>query len=75
MFEGMIPEDVSKLKNPDFINYSKQAIDYSDALIQGTKNINSDLLSYMKSNGKPFLEFQPKDSFIEAYDQFYQKVW
>ncbi len=75
LIEGMVPEDVSQLEKPDFINYSKMAIDYSDALIQGTMAINSDLLSYMKSNGKPFLKYQPKDAYIDAYDQFYQNVW
>ncbi len=75
LLEGMVPEDVTLIEKPDFVNFSKMAIDYSDALIQGTKNINPDILNYMKSNGKPFLEYQPKDTFIDAYDQFYQKVW
>jgi starch synthase len=75
LIEGMLPEDVPQLEVPDFVNYSKLAIDYSDALIQGTKNINPGILEYMKSNGKPFLEYQPKDNFIDAYDNFYQKVW
>ncbi len=75
LFEGMAPKDVPHLEKPDFVNYSKQAIDYSDAVIQGTKNINHEVQKYAQSNGKPFLDYQPKETYIDAYDKFYQKVW
>jgi starch synthase len=75
LFEGMVPADVPHLEKPDFVNYSKLAIDYSDALIQGTQNIHPELQKYMQLNGKPFLGYQPKDTYIETYDQFYQKLW
>ncbi len=75
LFEGMAPEDVTHLENPDFVNYSKLAIDYSDAFIQGSEKINPELLKYIKSQNKPFLEHQSKDNYIDNYDQFYEKVW
>lgn len=75
LLEGMVPEDVKQLENTDFVNYSRLAIDYSDAVIQGSENINTDVEKYIQSNGKPWLPYQPKDTYIDAYDEFYQKVW
>ncbi len=75
LFDSISPEDVKWLDEPDFVNLSKLAIDYSDAVIQGSENINPDLSKYMSSNGKPYLPYQPKSIYIDAYDKFYEKVW
>lgn len=75
LLEGMTPDDVKHLEKTDFVSYSQLAVDYSDALIQGSETVNPELLKYMQSNGKPMLEFQPKDKYIDAYDEFYQKIW
>jgi starch synthase len=75
LLDGMIPEDVSLLDKPDYVNLSKLAINYSDAIIQGTQNINSELEKFVSKTGKPFLGCQPKETYIDAYDDFYQKIW
>ena len=75
LLEGMKPEDVPQLEKTDFVNYSKLAVDYSDAIIQGSENIHPDLVAYARSVNKLFLEYQPKDKYIDAYDAFYEKVW
>jgi starch synthase len=75
LLDGMVPEDVSLLDKPDYVNLSKLAINYSDAIIQGTQNINSELEKFVSKTGKPFLGCQPKETYIDAYDDFYQKIW
>ena len=75
LLDGMSPEDVSQLENPDYVNVSKLAIHYSDAVIQGTKNINPELEKYILAAGKPFLGYQPKETFINTYDKFYETIW
>ena len=75
LLEGMIPEDITLLENPDYLNLSKLAIDYSDALIQGTKDINPVLGKYIQATGKPFLGYQLNKAYVDAYDDFYKKVW
>ena len=75
LFDGISPDDVKLLAEPDYVNVNKLAIDYSDASIQGSEYINPELLKYMQSNGKPFLPYQPKSTYIDAYDKFYEKVW
>lgn len=75
LLDGMVPEDVTLLENPDYVNVSKLAVDYSDAVIQGTENINPDVKKYILETGKSFLQYQPKETYIDAYDSFYEKVW
>jgi starch synthase len=75
LMDGIVPEDVAYLENPDYLNLSKMAIDYSDALIQGTENLNIDIGEYIKTLNKPFLALQPKDDYIDTYDEFYQTIW
>ncbi|SHJ35008.1 starch synthase [Tangfeifania diversioriginum] len=75
LLEGIKPDDVSKLKTPTYENLSKMAVDYSDAVIKGTENINSEVEKYVKSSEKLFLDYQPKETYIDAYNDFYEKVW
>lgn len=75
LLDGMVPDDVSLLDKPDYLNLSKLAINYSDAVIQATKNINPELEKYVAETGKPFLNYHPKETYIDAYNDFYEKVW
>jgi starch synthase len=75
LLDGMVPDDVSLLEKPDYVNLSKLAVNYSDAIIQGTEKIHPDLEKYVPETGKPFLSYQPKETYIDAYDEFYEKVW
>ncbi|VAW14329.1 Similar to glycogen synthase [hydrothermal vent metagenome] len=74
LIEGVTPEDVAILESPDFENVSKLAIDHSDAIIQGTKQINDNIREYIQSSGKLFLDYQTKENYIDAYNDFYNKV-
>ncbi len=75
LLEGITPEDVSVINDPTFENVSKLAINYSDGVIKGTENINNAVEEYVKSSGKLFLDYQPKETYIDAYNDFYEKVW
>ncbi len=74
LLEGITNEDVAILKDPNFLNVSKLGINYSDAIIQGSQSINPELASHIKSSDKPFLDYQPLDDYIDAYNDFYDKV-
>ncbi len=74
LLEGITQEDVKAVEEPTFENVSKMAIDYSDAVIQGTENINSNVKKYIQENEKLFLDYQPKETYIDAYNEFYDKV-
>ncbi|MCK3682495.1 glycogen/starch synthase [Maribellus sp. YY47] len=74
LLDGITKEDVEVINDPSFLNVSKLAIDYSDAAIQGTENINGDVKDYIKKSGKLFLDYHPKETYIDAYNEFYDKV-
>lgn len=74
LLEGITPADVTILEDPNFINVTKLAIDYSDAVIKSTKTINKEVESYLKSSDKLFLDYQPEETYIDAYNEFYDKI-
>jgi starch synthase len=69
--DGISLNDISVIKDPSFVNLSKLAIDYSDATIKGSENINIEVENYMKESKKPFLDYQSKESYIDSYFDFY----
>lgn len=71
---GINNKDTEIVEEPSYVNLSKLAIQYADAAIQGSPMINNELLEYIKSQDKPFLEYQPEDIYIDAYNEFYDKV-
>ncbi|GET27355.1 glycogen/starch synthase [Prolixibacter sp. NT017] len=72
--DGIPKEDISVLSDPTFVNLSKLAVDYSDATIKGSESINEEVENYMKQSGKLFLDYQPADTYIDAYSEFYDKI-
>ena len=62
------------VKKPDFVNVSKLAIKYSDGIIIGSEEINNDLTKYLEIIDKPVLKFQDESKYIDAYNDFYDKI-
>jgi starch synthase len=67
-------EDTELVDDPSYLNLSKMAIQYSDAVIQGSPKINPELSEYIQSSGKLFLEYQPEHTYIDAYNDLYDKM-
>jgi len=67
-------EDVEVVDDPSYVNVSKLAVKYSDAVIQGSPKINSEITEYIQSEEKLFLDYQPEQTYIDAYNDFYDKV-
>ncbi len=74
LVDGITKEDVSMLETPDFVNVSKLGIQYSDAVIKGAEKINPEVDKFIQTTDKPILEYQPKETYIDAYNEFYDKV-
>lgn len=74
-FDGIEESDITELENPTYTNLMKVAINFSDAVIEGSETIPNDLKSYLKNLDKPVLKFHNLEEFQEAYIDFYtQKV-
>lgn len=74
LMEGIDSKDVDVIAKPDFIQVNKMAIDYSDGIIIGSKDTNKKVLSYAKASGKPVLDFQGEEDYIQAYSDFYDQI-
>ena len=72
--EGVEDADLEVLEKSDYIHLSKLAIAMSDGVIQGSESINPELVDFIKQTGKPFLGYHDEESYIEAYNGFYDSL-
>ena len=74
MFENLEYDDISQLEKPTLLNLHKFAIDYSDAIVQPTLNINNSILNYIESSEKLFLRYPGDEDYEEKYQKLYDKL-
>lgn len=67
-------DDLERIKEPTWENLTKFAIDYSDGVILGSKDINPEIIEYIKQSGKPMLEYSEDDKLAENCENFYATV-
>ncbi len=72
--EGIAEADLTHYKKANFVSLNKVAIDNADAVIIGSEKINNELEEYLKKSGKPYLEFHPEETYVEAYNKFYDEI-
>ena len=72
--EGMSDKDLKHYKTPNYINLTKSAIDHSDAIIRGSEATEREISTYLRASGKPVLEYQSPEDYIDAYSEFYDEV-
>ena len=57
----------------DFLELGKLAIDYSDAIVQASNDVDEKLMKYAKNSNLPILSY-PGEEYLDAYKQFYDKI-
>jgi starch synthase len=72
--KGITGNDVKILDDPNYVNVSKLALHFSDALIQGTSVVNPEVEKFMIETGKRILPFQSRETYIEKYNEFYDTL-
>ena len=73
--DGMSDRDLQLMKTAtDYAALSNIAIHYSDGVIQGSPVINDKVLEYIESENKLFLPYQNEDTYIDVYNEFYDKI-
>lgn len=75
LIDGIAENQVELLNEPSYENMIKLGIVHSDAIIQGSERISSDLFDFIRSQNKLFLEYQPQEKYIDAYNDFYEKIF
>jgi len=71
---GISKEDLAIYQDSNFVNITKAAIEFSDAVIISSPTINPELEKYLKTIDKPILEYHPLETYIDAYSNFYDEV-
>ena len=74
--EGVTHNDLKPIeKQADFESLSRLAIDFSDGVIQGSDQIHPEVKRYATEDKKvPFLEYQPEETYIDAFNEFYDQI-
>jgi starch synthase len=62
------------VKKPDFVSISKLAVKFSDGIIIGSEEINPELGKHLTTLNKPMLEYKNENEYIDAYNDFYDKI-
>ena len=73
LFEDLNHDDVSILDDATIINLHKHAINYSDGVIQSSPDILPEVLEYIKSSAKLFMEYPGSENYESTYRQFYEQ--
>ncbi|MDZ7739127.1 MAG: glycogen/starch synthase [Bacteroidales bacterium] len=58
----------------DYFSISKLAIDNSDGIIFGSREINEKVRKYIEEQDKAVLEYKDEEEYIDAYNEFYDKI-
>lgn len=75
---GIKKDDTKVLEEPNGINLAKLAIQYSDGIIYGSNQVDSNLVEFIESSKLPSLPYMEIDSdeksYIKEYNLFYDKI-
>ena len=72
--EDITADDVAILKDPTYVNLNKLAIQYADGVVLGSEKVNEELVNYAKEIGKPVLEYHDPETYVDAYNEFYDQI-
>jgi len=70
-FDNIDEQTIEALKEPSYSSIMKIAINHSDAIIEGSKDLSKDIMEHLKSSGKPVLDYKAPEDFAESYTEFY----
>ena len=74
VMDGITKKDLQIVENPDFLNVTKLAVQYSDGIILANSNVNPLVEEHVKTSGKSFLPFNGTENIIDEYAVFYEKI-
>ena len=67
-------DELKAYEKPTFVSLNKAAMQWADGVIKGSADIDEELEKYMKQLQVPVLKYQPEDSFVQRYSEFYDEV-
>ena len=73
-FDGYSEEDVAGFEKVDYKKLAETAINYSDAVIKGSTELDEDLLKLIEDSKLPTLEYADGE-YKEQYKPFYETLF
>ncbi|MCK5537920.1 MAG: glycogen/starch synthase [Bacteroidales bacterium] len=67
-------ENLNLFDSPDYNNYIKFAMQYSDAIIKGHPEASDELMQFAKDIGKKTLDYQGDEDYISSFSEFYDSL-
>ena len=71
LYEVITVKDITE---PTYSNLIALASRFSDGMVQGSPVLNEAALEAIKRSGKPLLQYQSTDDYIENYSKFYDQI-
>jgi starch synthase len=72
--QGVEEADVAIISEPKINNLHKIAIDFSDAVISGSENIDHEIEKYIIESGKSSLNYHSDEDCTDAFDALYDEL-
>jgi starch synthase len=72
--DGMSADDMKAYKTPSYVNVTKAAIDYADAVVKGSATLHADLEAHIAKLDKPSIEFKNIEEIVEACSTLYDEL-
>lgn len=73
IMKGMTEEDTAAFQDGDCISLHQGAINYSDAIVIGSPDLDEGLLNFVKNASKPVLDYELTSDF-ENYYNLYEEI-
>ena len=73
--EGIEDGDLSQLDDLSYNSMVKLGVDFADAVIQGSETMSPEIAEYIRKKNGLFLPWKDQEEYIDAYDEFYNKIF
>jgi starch synthase len=74
VLNGVTPDDLAVIKEPTYENLTRLSLEYSDASIKGSTDLPANILKIIGDSGKPSLDYQLPEKYIDEYSVFYESI-
>lgn len=75
MMDGVDAGSVEAIKSPSYKTITELAVSFSDGIVYGENELNSEIAAIGRDSGKPFVSFDDvDDDYAERFSNFYDEV-
>ncbi len=74
ILNGITREDLAVIEQPKYENLTRLALQYSDVAIHGSADLPDAITKIIMESGKPHLDYQLPEKYIEEYSVFYENI-